>query len=226
MSTKPITPKAIDFKYRFQKGDTCVLLAYAFGASHFTSLNINKFFEAYCKHFDLKFTNTEETYNIDFNPPNLRWEHCRNGQNLILCLHENSIQSEFVKARQCFTAEYIESSQDKIQYITAKLKNGTLLSLTLNLLEKNSSGSFEPNNKTHTVLTGWSESEKKFFIIETTDFLYFRDRKEIDRSDSSQFVIEKHPRFDEIKPVIDGSCTCENNSIRFKGGDGLLLTAK
>ena len=218
-----ISPQTIDSTNRFQKGDTCVLLAYSLGASHFTGLKIDSFFEAYCRHFDLIFTNAEETYNADFNSP--RWQNYGNGQKLILCLHENSLQDEFVMTRKHFKVEYIESIKKQVTTIIERLKSGSLLSMTLNLSMKNGQGTFIPRG-THSILTGWNKSNEKFFIIETTENLYFEDLRSIVSFEESLFFAKKHPEFNDIRPIIDGNYSSGYNNIQFSGGDGLLLTYK
>lgn len=198
------------------------MLSYAFGAFHFTGVNIDNFFRAYCKHFEIQdCSNAEEAFNKDFNGS--RWTSYGNGQKLIRYLHNNSFQDEFVKARKNFKVKYIKSTKDQYNCISQKLKSNSLLSLTLNLKFKDSSGNFKKSNSTHTMLSGWDNIKKNFFIIETTKGLYFEDAKSIYNYDSNLFSSKKHPEFDSLEPILDGTYSSNFNNVRFVGGDGLLL---
>jgi hypothetical protein len=226
MASKIINPKLIDTKCRFQNGNTCVLLAYSLGASYFTEIDSNAFFEAYYRNFGLNFNNAEKTYDDDFNKSNdERWRNFGNGQKLIEILHKESFQPEFIKARKKFDVKYVESTKTCLKGIKNTLIEGSLMTLTLNLKIKGNSGVFK-NWGTHTVLTGWIESEKNFFIIETTHSLYFEDLKHINDFNSSEYLLKKHPRFEDIKTIVEGTYSEKFSNIRFEAGDCLLLTVK
>ena len=99
--------------HRFiQSGGSCVLSSYAIVASYFTGQPISTYFEGYCQHFKLSYTNAldaELQYARHFDSE-WRKRDCR-GYQVILDLHSNSTVACFVQARAKFDGVfYLDSS--------------------------------------------------------------------------------------------------------------------
>ena len=86
-----------------QNGGSCVLSSYAIVANYFTGRPVGTYFEGYCKHFKLSYTNVfeaEQKYAAHFDRE-WRKRNCR-GYEVILDLHSNSVVECFVEARARF----------------------------------------------------------------------------------------------------------------------------
>jgi hypothetical protein len=96
-----------------QNGGSCVLSSYAIVANYFTGAPLASFFEGYCSHFGLKYTNgaeAEQKYARHFDAE-WRKRNCM-GYQVILDLHKNSKEKCFVEARKVFNARfYLESAK-------------------------------------------------------------------------------------------------------------------
>src|ERR1019366_9657766 len=102
----------VDGKF-IQNGGSCVLSSYAIVGNYFTGQPISAFFEGYCRHFGIAYTNAadaEQKYAAHFDAE-WRKRKCM-GYEVILDLHSHSTEKCFVQARQVFDARfYLESSK-------------------------------------------------------------------------------------------------------------------
>ena len=97
-----------------QSGASCALASYAMVASYFTRLPVSSYFEGYCHHFGIVYTNAvdaERKYTAGTLTPNGRRRGC-SGYLVILDLHSNATEECFAQARSHFdTTFYLEPSK-------------------------------------------------------------------------------------------------------------------
>jgi hypothetical protein len=95
-----------------QNGGSCVLASYAIVANYFTGRPVADYFEGYCKHFGLAYTDAadaERKYADHFDAE-WRKRDCR-GYEVILDVHTHSKEDCFVEARKKFDARfYLDSA--------------------------------------------------------------------------------------------------------------------
>lgn len=100
--------KMADIDTNFVQSDaSCVLASYAIVASYFTRLQVSSYFEGYCHHFGIDFTNAvdaERKYSRHFDA---EWQKRKcSGYEVILDLHSNATEECFAKARSHFDATF------------------------------------------------------------------------------------------------------------------------
>jgi hypothetical protein len=94
-----------------QNSGSCVLASYAIVASYFTGQQVTRYFEGYCEHFQVTYTNAadaEEKYAEHFDAE-WRKRNCR-GYEVILDLHRNSKVGCFAEARRFFEGRFFLDS--------------------------------------------------------------------------------------------------------------------
>ena len=95
-----------------QNGGSCVLASYAIVANYFTGRPVADYFEGYCKHFGLAYTDAadaERKYADHFDAE-WRKRDCR-GYEVILDVHTHSKEGCFLEARKKFDARfYLDSA--------------------------------------------------------------------------------------------------------------------
>jgi len=138
-----------------QKEKSCVLASYAIVSNYFTGLPIIGFFEDYCRHYQIGFTNgdeAEEKYGEHFQHE--LFSRDLQGYQLTLELHNNSRQKSFKVSRKYFHAEFISNSTPNKDYIIKKLKTKkALLNIT-----------FPIGSRTcHSITMGWDYSKGIFY---------------------------------------------------------------
>lgn len=94
-----------------QNGGSCVLASYAIVANYFTGRPITDYFEGYCNHFGLTYTNAAdaESKYADHFDAEWRKRDCR-GYEVILDVHEHSKEPCFLEARKKFDARFFLDS--------------------------------------------------------------------------------------------------------------------
>jgi hypothetical protein len=100
--------KVADIDTNFVQGDaSCVLASYAIVANYFTRLPISDYFEGYCHHFGIVYTNAldaERKYTRHFDA---EWQKRKClGAEVILDLHSNAMEECFVQSRSHFNAKF------------------------------------------------------------------------------------------------------------------------
>jgi hypothetical protein len=106
-----------------QSAGSCVLSSYTIAANYFTGQPVTTYFEGYCRHFGLSFTNAldaEEKYAEHFDQE-WRKRDCR-GYEVILDLHEHSKVKCFAEARQRFDGRFYLDSAGHMEELEALLK--------------------------------------------------------------------------------------------------------
>jgi TPR repeat protein len=106
------TPRLDKFNSTFtQSSASCVLANYAVVANYFTGLPITAFFEGYCHHFGICYTNAtdaEVKYAAHFDR---EWKRRKcSGYELILDLHSNATEECFAVARSRFGTKLFRES--------------------------------------------------------------------------------------------------------------------
>ena len=90
-----------------QRDGSCVLASYAIVASYFTRLPVSSYFEGYCRHFGIVYTNAvdaERKYSRHFDA---EWQKRKcSGYEVILDLHSNATEDCFVQARSLFDVRF------------------------------------------------------------------------------------------------------------------------
>ena len=90
-----------------QRDASCVLASYAIVANYFTRLPVSSYFEGYCHHFGIVYTNAldaEQKYSRHFDA---EWQKRQcSGYEVILDLHSNATEECFVQARSRFDARF------------------------------------------------------------------------------------------------------------------------
>jgi hypothetical protein len=116
-----------------QNGNSCVLASYAIVSNYYTKQPIYGFFEDYCRHYGIAFTdqcNAEIEYSRHFDA---LWKSrkCK-GYEIIRELHCGSDKKSFKMGRDKFDVEFIPDTKSQIQYITQELVSGeSLLNITI-----------------------------------------------------------------------------------------------
>jgi len=106
-----------------QHGGSCVLSSYAIVANYFTGRPIGEYFEGYCQHFRLSYSDAldaEQKYAAHFDQE-WRKRNCR-GYEVILDLHSNSTVKCFAEARQRFDGHFYLDSAAHAQELEKLLK--------------------------------------------------------------------------------------------------------
>ncbi len=108
-----------------QSGGSCVLSSYAIAASYFTGHPIATYFEGYCQHFGLTYTNAldaEAKYAEHFDQE-WRKRDCR-GYEVILDLHDHSKVKCFAEARKRFRGTFFLDSAAQVAQLEKMLTLG------------------------------------------------------------------------------------------------------
>jgi hypothetical protein len=95
-----------------QNGGSCVLASYAVVANYFTGQPVADYFEGYCKHFGLAYTDAADAERKYADHFDAEWRRrdCR-GYEVILDVHTHSKEPCFVEARKKFDARfYLDSA--------------------------------------------------------------------------------------------------------------------
>lgn len=121
----------IDTKF-VQSDASCVLASYAIVANYFTRLPVGDYFEGYCHHFGIDYTNAvdaERKYARHFDA---EWKKRKcMGYEVILDLHSNAVERCFVEARQRFDPQfYLESSKHLAELKQVLKTREALLNIT------------------------------------------------------------------------------------------------
>jgi hypothetical protein len=115
-----------------QSGGSCVLASYAVSANYFTRRPIATYFEGYCEHFGLSYTNAleaEQKYADHFDAE-WRKRNCR-GYEVILDLHQHSKVKCFAEAREIFEGRfYLDSSMHLNELETLLKQKEAFLNIT------------------------------------------------------------------------------------------------
>jgi hypothetical protein len=115
-----------------QNGGSCVLASYAIVANYFTGRPVADYFEGYCKHFGLAYTDAadaERKYADHFDAE-WRKRDCR-GYEVILDVHTRSKEECFVEARKKFDAQfYLDSAVHLKELETALGDKQAFLNIT------------------------------------------------------------------------------------------------
>jgi len=115
-----------------QNGGSCVLASYAVVANYFTGQPVADYFEGYCRHFGLAYTNAadaERKYAEHFDAE-WRKRDCR-GYEVILDVYANSKEACFVEARSKFDARfYLDSAAHLKELETALAEKQAFLNIT------------------------------------------------------------------------------------------------
>ena len=118
-----------------QTGGSCVLASYAVVHNYFTSLPIHVCFEAYCRHFDLPFTSwreAEQKYAGHFDNE-WRTRNCL-GYEVMMDLHSNSSEQEFIEARKHFRSVLYKYSAPHCNQLEDTLrKQEAILNITFSI---------------------------------------------------------------------------------------------
>jgi len=133
-----------------QHGGSCVLASYAIIANYFTGTPVTNYFEGYCEHFGLKYTNAleaEQKYAAHFDNE-WRKRDCR-GYQVILDLHSNSPVKCFAEARQRFDCLFYLDSSAHVDELTQLLTNKAFLNIT-----------YEPGHDYHSI-TVFSQATRR-----------------------------------------------------------------
>lgn len=121
-----------------QTGNSCVLASYAIAFNYFTGLPCEYCFEAYCQHFGLSYSDwkdAEQKYNDHFH---IEYESRKGlGYEIITELHDTSLVTEFVKARETFNCELIGETQSNLVRISGILAVEEAL---INITSRNEDG--------------------------------------------------------------------------------------
>lgn len=146
-----------------QKEKSCVLASYAIVSNYFTESLIIKFFEDYCKHYKIEFVNgdeAEDKYGEHFQG---EWSSLHlKGYQVIVELHNVSLEKSFEDSRKHFDAEFIPDSSLKMDYIIRGLKTKeALLNITFPVGGKNC----------HSVTVGYDCDKGLFYCDTVTDEL-------------------------------------------------------
>jgi hypothetical protein len=130
--------KMADVDTNFVQHDaSCVLASYAIVANYFTRLPVTNYFEGYCHHFGIDYTNAvdaERKYSRHFDA---EWQKRRcSGYEVILDLHSNAAEECFVQARSRFDAKfYLESSKHLSELRQALRTREAFLNITFRVLD-------------------------------------------------------------------------------------------
>jgi hypothetical protein len=120
-----------------QTGGSCVLASYAIAASYFTGQPVPTYFEGYCQHFKLPYTNSldaERKYATHFDHE-WRKRSCR-GYEVILDLHSNSTVKCFSEARTRFDGIfYLDSSAHRQELENLLACKEAFLNITFEVAE-------------------------------------------------------------------------------------------
>lgn len=157
------------YKEFIQHGNSCILASYAIASNYFTDIPIRKYFEDYCRHFNISIGSNEKQYfrDINYQPENAtlheflydshfhREYRAQNipGITLLLNIHNTSLQDSFLKTRENLTIELISNVFNELTTIENLLKSeeGLLVSAF--------------NGGSHTAVFGFCE--ENWFTIET-----------------------------------------------------------
>ena len=106
-----------------QRDASCVLASYAIVANYFTRLPVSSYFEGYCHHFGIDYTNAldaERKYSRHFDA---EWQKRRcMGYEVILDLHSNATEECFVQARSHFDAKFYPEAAKHLNELREALK--------------------------------------------------------------------------------------------------------
>jgi hypothetical protein len=105
-----------------QSAGSCVLASYAIVANYSTGQPVATYFEGYCQHFGLTFTNAldaEKKYAVHFDHE-WRKRDCR-GYEVILDLHQHSTVKCFVEARKRFSGHFYLDSDAHLKELESML---------------------------------------------------------------------------------------------------------
>jgi TPR repeat protein len=113
-----------------QSAGSCTLSGYAIVANHFTGLPVTAYFEGYCHHFGIAYTNAldaEVKYSCHFDTETLR-RKCL-GCEVLLDLHSNATEQCFVEARNRFDVQLFRESVPHVKEIEQALhdRDATLM---------------------------------------------------------------------------------------------------
>jgi len=106
-----------------QSAGSCVMSSYAIAANHFTGLPVTAFFEGYCHHFGIAYTNAldaEVKYSRHFDGE-FRRRNCL-GIEVMLDLHTNATEHCFVEARRRFDAQLFRESVPHLKELEQALR--------------------------------------------------------------------------------------------------------
>ena len=139
-----------------QSDASCVLASYAIVANYFTRLPVSAYFEGYCHHFGIDYTNAidaERKYSRHFDA---EWKKRKcSGYLVILDLHSNATEECFVQARHQFDAKYYPDSVSHLDELRKILKTReALMNIT-----------FRISDDTHSVTTFYDG--KRFMVRDT-----------------------------------------------------------
>ena len=107
-----------------QSGNNCVMATYAIAGNYFTGTAISNYFEDYCKHFAITYSNNvdaEAKYENHFHNE-YRKRSCL-GYEIIKDLHENSKYNSFETNRNTFSLKLFVSTSTDINIIESALEN-------------------------------------------------------------------------------------------------------
>jgi hypothetical protein len=130
--------KMADINTNFvQSGGSCVLASYAIVASYFTQLPVSSYFEGYCHHFGIVYTNAvdaERKYSRHFDA---EWQKRKcSGYEVILDLHSNATEDCFVMARSHFDAKFYQESSKHLDELRQALKTReAFLNITFRVMD-------------------------------------------------------------------------------------------
>jgi len=130
-------PRLIKFDPAFtQSAGSCVLASYAIVANYFTGQPVAAYFEGYCHHFGIAYTNgvdAEMKYARHFDAE-FKKRKCL-GYEVILDLHSNATEECFVEARQRFDGQLFRESTPHVKELEQALrKREALLNLTFKVM--------------------------------------------------------------------------------------------
>jgi uncharacterized protein len=107
-----------------QSAESCTMSSYALAANHFTGLPVTAFFEGYCHHFGIAYTNAldaEVKYSHHFDTE-FRRRNCL-GIEVMLDLHTNATERCFVEARKHFDAHLFRESVPHLKELEQALRD-------------------------------------------------------------------------------------------------------
>jgi hypothetical protein len=115
---------------------SCVLASYAIVANYFTRIPVTDYFEGYCHHFGIDYTNAEDAERKYSHHFDAEWKKRKcMGYEVILDLHANATERCFVEARRLFNPQFYLESGKHLDEIRQVLKTReALLNITYKVM--------------------------------------------------------------------------------------------
>lgn len=130
--------KVADIDTHFVQSDaSCVLASYAIVANYFTRVPVRSYFEGYCHHFGIVYTNAEDAERKYSRHFDAEWQKRKcSGYEVILDLHSNATEECFVQARSHFDARFYRESSKHLSELRQVLETReAFLNITFRVMD-------------------------------------------------------------------------------------------